>query len=305
LQEGINVTATRLWLLGSIVILLPAFLSAAAGTSVASGDGLELAKTWNASAEQFMNQGAYEEARRIYLRSLPVLETALGPEHPSTVTTLGNLCDASSHLSAWLDAKPLCARALALREKVFGPNHPDVARSLSDLGLVYAREGDLARAERLLERALRIERSLAEAPDMPSLLNNLGFLYSKKRKYARAEELFARAITTTEEKHGPEDPDLVTMLSNLGAVYLANHEFGAAEASFHRSLAIAECANGPNPVSGVPALLGLTRTEAALGRNAQAQMFLNRARGTVEVNRQAYLEWGHAIETARLDLTHK
>src|SRR5215469_5237908 len=146
---------TKITLRASVVILLNASLCGAAGMADSSNE-LKLAKEWNASAEAYMDQGAYEEARRLYLRSLPIIEHTLGQENPETVVTLGNLCDASSHLSAYLDAKPLCSRALSLREKVLGPSHPEVARSLSDLGLIYINEGDFVRSEKLLRRALKI-----------------------------------------------------------------------------------------------------------------------------------------------------
>ena len=287
--------------------LFVALLAPAARADSASwnSDDLKAAKEWNAAAERYMNQGEYEEARRLYLRTLPVMEKALGQEHPATVTTLGNLCDASIRMSAYLDAKPLCMRALALREKVLGPSHPDVARSLSDLGLLYANEGDLGRAESLLRRALRIDSAEANSPDMPTLLNNFGFLYSKKGKYARAEEYFDRAIAATEEISGREAPALVTMYSNAANVYLANHKFGDAAERFRHALAIAEHLSGPEQVASVRPLLGLARAEAALGNGSKAQTFLQRAESLVEHDRQAYLEWRAPIQAARLSLMPK
>jgi len=285
-------TAARFAYLSSILILAPLAPAAAIDSGPDRADELRLAQEWNDTAEQSLNQGAYEEARRLYLRSLPVLEKTIGPEHEATAATLGNLCIASSH-SAYLDSKPLCARALSVREKVFGPNHPEVARSLSDLGLLYAKEGDLARAESLIRKALAIDSSAA-SPDVPALSNNLGFLYFKRKKYARAEEAFERAIAATERNHGPEDPDLVTMLGNVGTVYLANRRWLAAEESFRRALAIAERSYGPDQITSVRALTGLARAEAALGKSSEAEAFRARARGVAASGREAYLEWGAA-----------
>ncbi len=206
-------------------------LATASTTALAGADDLAQAGNWNASAEAAMLRGSYDEARRLYSHSLPLLEQALGPENPATITTLANLCDASSHLTANLDAKPLCIRALALREKVLGPNHPEVARSLSDLGILYANEGDLGRAESLLGRALRIENSLPDPQDMPALLNNLGYLYFKKKKYQAAEDLFERAIAETENSRGPGDPDLAPMRANLAKLQAARRAAAAARSA--------------------------------------------------------------------------
>lgn len=266
---------------------------------------LTLAKTWNHSAEELMSQGSYEEASQLYSRSLPLMEKALGPEDPATVTTLGNLCSASSYLPAYLDAKPLCTRALALREKVLGPKHPDVARSLSDLGLVYANEGDFGRAESLLRRALRIDAAFPDSPDLPTLLNNFGYLYFKKGKYGPAENYFERAIAAVETARGSEDPALATMYGNVATVYLANHQFARAEQRCRQALAAAERAFGPGQAGSLHALVGLARAEAAQGNRSEAEAVLRRAQGVVDGEHLTYLEWGRAVERARADLLGK
>jgi tetratricopeptide (TPR) repeat protein len=289
-------------LLASILLLLtPPAPAAAPDTSAAD---LRLAKEWNGAADQYMNLGQYEEARKLYLRLLPILESTVGPENPVTATTLGNLCIASSH-SVSLDAMPLCRRALSVREKVYGPDHPEVARSLSDLGLLYAKEGDLARAESLLRRALRIDSSLPKSPDMAGLLNNLGFLYFKQKKYALAEDMFQRAIDSTEKERGPEDPGLIAMLGNLATVNLAHHDPRAAEEHFRRALAIAEQCFGRDQITSMRPLIGLARAEAALGKRSEAAVFRERARRLAANDRQAYVEWGGALETAFVDGPHK
>jgi tetratricopeptide (TPR) repeat protein len=290
---------------GASFILLVSILSLAMPPAPAApaGNGAEelrLTNEWSEAAAQFMTRGEYEEARKLYLRSLAILENTVGPEHPVTAATLGNLCIASSH-SVSLDAMPLCRRALSVREKVYGPNHPEVARSLSDLGLLYAKAGDLARAESDLRRALRIDSSLPNSPDMPGLLNNLGFLYFKQKKNALAEDMFQRAIDSTEKERGPEDPGLIAMLGNLATVSLAHHDPHAAEEHFRRALAIAEQCFGRDQISSMRSLIGLARAEAALGKRSEAAAFRERARRLAASDRQAFLEWGGALETAFMD----
>ena len=288
-------------------ILIPALSAATApaGTGAVNSDDLRLAKAWNDSADQYMERGSYDEARQLYLRALPVLEMALGPQNPATITTLANLCVASGRLTRYLDAKPVCTRALAVREKVFGPNHPDVARSLSDLGLLYASEGDLARAESLLRRALQIDSSLPDSPDMAKLYNNLGFLSFQKKKYSRAEDWFERAIAATTKTRGPDDPDLVTMLGNAGTVYLADRRFPAAEKRFRQALAIGERAFGPEQAASLQARIGLARAEAAQGKGSDAENDLHRAQGVMDHDRGTYLQWHSALDAARLDLARR
>jgi tetratricopeptide (TPR) repeat protein len=291
LQGGNYMRAASFILLASILTLvMPPATAAAADTRE---EELRVAKEWNRTAEQYMDRGEYEEARKLYLRSLPILENTAGLEHPATAAVLGNLCIASSH-SVSLDAMPLCRRALSVREKVYGPDHPEVARSLSDLGLLCAKEGDLAHAESLLRKALRIDSSLPDSPDIPGLLNNLGFLDFKQKKYSLAEDMFQRAIDSTEKERGPEDSGLIAMLGNLATVNLAHHDPRAAEEHFRRALAIAEQCFGRDQITSMRPLIGLARAEAALGKRSQAAVF-PRARPQARRERPAGLHgmgWG-------------
>jgi len=298
------ISARFVLLLSLLIPVLPAATVPAARGGENAGD-LRQAKAWNDSADQLMERGSFDEARRLYLRSLPVLENALGPENPATINTLANLCVASGRLTRYLDAKPLCTRALAVREKVFGPNHPDVARSLSDLGLLYAGEGDLARAESLLRRAFRIDSSHPDSPDLAKLYNNLGFLCFEQKKYAHAEDWFERAIVATTKTRGPDDPDLVTMLGNVGTVYLADRRFPAAEQRFRQALAVAERAFGPEQAPSLQARIGLARAEAAQGKGSEAGHDLRRAQTVMEHAPGTYLQWHNAIEAARFALARQ
>jgi tetratricopeptide (TPR) repeat protein len=263
-----------------------------------SFEALKQIMEWNRSAEIDMNQGLYEQARQLYLRSLPAMEKVLGVKDASTITTLANLCVATGHLSGYVDAKPLCSRALALREEVLGSAHPDVARSLCDLGLQYAREGDFRRAESLMVRALRIVNRRQDSSVTPGVLNNVGYLYFNRGKYSLARNLFERATALMERARGGNDPDLVPILSNLGTVYLANHRAHSAEECFLRALLIAEGVTGPNHANSVQPLAGLARAALLQGRRAEAEMLLGRAESIARSNGSSYLEWKALLEAA-------
>jgi hypothetical protein len=106
------------------------------------------------------------------------MQQILGPEHPDTGVTLANSCIAAVGLSRHLDAKPLCERALLVRKRILPPDHPDIASSLSDLGSVYAREGNFAAAEPLLRRAVATMRLSPNSCYAAVPLNNLADLYA-------------------------------------------------------------------------------------------------------------------------------
>jgi hypothetical protein len=76
---------------------------------------------------------AYTQARPLHERALAIHEQALGPDHPNTVSSLGNLAGLLWAQGDLAGARPLFERALAIRERALGPDHPDTALSLNNL----------------------------------------------------------------------------------------------------------------------------------------------------------------------------
>jgi tetratricopeptide (TPR) repeat protein len=123
---------------------------------------------------------AYAGARPLYERALAIREKVLGPEHPSTISSLVNLAAVLNSQGDFTGARPLNERALAIRETALGSEHPDTASSLNGLARLLKDQGDLARARALFARAL-----------------------------------FARALAIREKALGPEHPDTILVRSNL------------------------------------------------------------------------------------------
>jgi hypothetical protein len=61
----------------------------------------------------------------------------LGPEHPDTFPSVGNLGSLYQAQGRYSEAELLLKRALAAREKTLGPEHPDTLRSVNNLGFLY------------------------------------------------------------------------------------------------------------------------------------------------------------------------
>ena len=60
--------------------------------AVASADE-ETARRWVEEARQLYEQGKYPEALSLLQRALPIVEKALGPDHPNVATALNNLAE--------------------------------------------------------------------------------------------------------------------------------------------------------------------------------------------------------------------
>ena len=60
----------------------------------------------------------------LYEQTLADCERVLGPDHPSTLTSRGNLAHAYHAARRLSDAVAMSERALADCERVLGPDHP-------------------------------------------------------------------------------------------------------------------------------------------------------------------------------------
>ena len=87
-------------------------------------------------------------------------------------------------------AIPIAERAVEEAKRARGPEHPETAEALNNLGLLFKKTGDYAKAEPLYQEALRIRKNLdTESREVATSLNNLGLLYQAMHEYAKAEPL--------------------------------------------------------------------------------------------------------------------
>ena len=116
----------------------------------------EAARLLNQAGYYLDDRARYNDAESLYVRALAIKEQHLGPQHPSTATSLNNLAGLYRRQGKYGDAEPLYVRALAIDEKALGAMHPDVAIDLNNLALLYGNQGKYGDAEPLYVRALAI-----------------------------------------------------------------------------------------------------------------------------------------------------
>ena len=195
---------------------------------------------WQRQVKALLQQGNYQEAARIQEKELAWTEQSLGPDHPSTATSLNNLAELYRNQGAYAKAEPVYLRALAINEKALGPDHFDTATSLNNLAVLYDSQGAYAKAEPLYLRALGIrEKALGpDHPDTAQSLNNLAALYDSQGAYAKAEPLYLRALAINEKALGPDHPSTALSLNNLAALYRSQGAYAKAEPLLRRGIAL-------------------------------------------------------------------
>ncbi|WNG41574.1 CHAT domain-containing protein [Archangium violaceum] len=176
-------------------------------------------------------------------------------------------------------------QALELREAVLGASHLEVAASLNLLGDLYRRQGDHARAERVLQRALAIREATLgkQHPHVAQLLHSLANLYGEQGAYSRAEPLYARALAILEVALGKQHPGVAASLNNLASLYWMQGMYSRAEPLHERALAIQETALGKQHPDVAISLNGLANLYMEQGMYSRAEPLYARALAIQEV----------------------
>ncbi|MBD2022002.1 tetratricopeptide repeat protein [Leptolyngbya sp. FACHB-36] len=221
-------------------LLVPHVQAIAAHPSAETLETTDWGRLLNQAGYYLYEQGRYEKAEPLYVRSLQIHEQHLGKDHPDTAQSLNNLAALYESQGRYDTAESLYARALQICEQQSGQDHRNTASSLNNLAALYELQGRYEAAEPLYVRSLHIcEQHLGkDHPDTGGSLNNLAALYESQRRYEAAEPLYVRSLHICEQHLGKDHPDTATILNNLAVLYRVQGRYKAAEPLYVRSLHI-------------------------------------------------------------------
>ena len=234
---------------------------------------------WRQQIETLFQQRRYAEAIPLQLQELAWVERVLGPEHPSTASSLNNLGEIYRFQGRYREAEPLYKRSLGTITKVLGPDHPDTASSLNNLAGLYVSQGAYTKAESLYLRALaswEVAVGLKHQNTAISL-NNLAEIYRIQSRYVEAESLYKRSLAIIETVLGKEHPAMATSLNNLALLYDSQSRYVEAETLSKRSLAIREKVLGLEHPDTANSLNNLAEIYRLQGRYVDAEPLFKRS----------------------------
>jgi tetratricopeptide (TPR) repeat protein len=161
------------------------------------------------------------EAIELLERVRKGFETKLGPDHPSTLTTLNNLASAYHEARRLPEAIKLLEEARTALESKLGPDHRVTLRTLNALAGAYRDAGKLEEAIKLYEQASAgQEANLGlDHPDTLQTRNNLALAYQAAGRLPEAVKLLEQVRAAVSAKLGPDHPHTLSTLNNLAAAY--------------------------------------------------------------------------------------
>jgi CHAT domain-containing protein/tetratricopeptide (TPR) repeat protein len=216
--------------------------------------------------------------------ALAHVEMKLGPDHPSTATSLDSLASLLFRIGEYTEARPLFERSLAISEAQLGPDHRDTAASLNNLAFLLMSMGEYTEARPLYERSLAI-LEVQFGPDHPNTaisLSNLANLLREMGEYTEARPLYERSLGIFEAQLGPDHPSTATSLNNLALLLESMGEYSRARPLLERSLAICEAKLGPDHPDTALSLNNLASLLREMGEYAEARPLYKRSLAIIE-----------------------
>ena len=123
----------------------------------------------NKAAVALMDTGQLDTSRPLLDRALRIARAQLGPDHPATLTTRGNLASCLGRAGRVAEAAGQFEQLLADRQRVLGPDHPATLRTRNNLAHWLGQAGRVAEAAGQFEQLLAdYQRVLG--PDHPDTL---------------------------------------------------------------------------------------------------------------------------------------
>ena len=152
-----------------------------------------------------------------------MLADALGPDHPHTLATRGNLAIAYRESGNLQKAIDMYEALLPDFTRVFGPDHPHTLGTRSNLALAHQQAGQLSTAIDM-HQALLTDHTRILGPDHPHTLAtriNLAATYYAAGDLQKAIDIFEDVLADCTRLLGPDHPDTLATRGNLAAAYYA------------------------------------------------------------------------------------
>jgi len=198
------------------------------------------AKTMDAQAEAFRDQGKYAAAQPLYEKALAIRRRLLTDDHPDTAIGYDSVALDLNAQGKYAAAQPLYEKALAIRRRLLTDDHPSTALSYNNVAHNLNAQGKYAAAQPLFEKALEIRRRLlgVDHTDTAAGYNNVAFNLYAQGKYAAAQPLFEKALEIYRRLFTDDHASTTLSYNNVASNLNAQGKYAAAQPLFEKALEI-------------------------------------------------------------------
>jgi hypothetical protein len=216
---------------------------------------------------------AYTSAHALYSRQLEFHRRVLGPEHRSTLISMGNLALTLKKQRDPAGARRLYEEKLGVCRRVLGPEHRDTLTSMNDLAATLWAQRDFAGARKLQEEVLDVCRRVLgpEHADTLTSMNNLAGTLWMQGHLAGAHKLDEEALAIRRRVLGPDHADTLTSMNDLAERLQEERDFAGARKLREEVLDVRRRVLGPEHPDTLASMDNLASTLSAQGELAGAR----------------------------------
>lgn len=203
--------------------------------------------------------GNYKRAQTLYNQSLGIKRSRFGPDHPSTLTSLGNSANTCFSSGEYEEAVRITNQALKIAEREFGPNSPNCADYLGNLGAILEKQGKNDQALIAHDKSLEIRRKIfgENNGDVAESLSNVGIIQTRLGNYPEAIKCLKKSVAIQKSIFGNNHPNVAAAIHGLATVYSDCGQYEEAIELFEQDLKIVTSSFGENHPNAATVLNGL------------------------------------------------
>jgi serine/threonine protein kinase/tetratricopeptide (TPR) repeat protein len=238
----------------------------------ATGDPLAVARMQMTLGRSQAGLGYMEKAIALFSKSHATFATELGPDHPETLRSMGNLANCYASAGENQRALKLYEDTLALMQARLGPDHLYTLKSMGNLATSYYDAGQSERALKLREETLALTKAKLgpHHPDTLLSMDNLATSYAAAGQSERALKLREETLALTMAKLGPDHRQTLLSKNNLATSYVAAGQNHRAIKLYEETLALTMAKLGPVHPGTLTSMNDLACGYAAAGQNHRA-----------------------------------
>jgi tetratricopeptide (TPR) repeat protein len=220
----------------------------------------------------YLGLGLYDGSVSLLTKAVAVRQVALGPDHPSTLTSRSNLALAYCSAGRTTEAIALDEETLRLREARLGPDHPETLASRNNLAIDYSSAGRLSEPIVLEEATLKVKEAKLGPNHLDTLYSrhNLAMYYQVAGRTTEAIALDEATLKLREAKLGLDHPDTLKSRHNLAVDYFVAGRLLEAIALDEGTLKLRETKLGPDHPDTLKSRGNLASDYSSAGRLSEA-----------------------------------
>lgn len=235
---------------------------------ISNGQESEVASIDCSIGDTYLSLGRYDEAVFAYQKSLTVLKSTKGENHPSAAAVFVRLADLYYKTGKLRESKTYCENALRIYNKPAAGHPPeDIAGGLTELSAIYEAMSEPEQALRLLQKALKI---LDDAPGQQSAIAGIeaqmGVIYYILAKYGESYSSFKSAVGKLRASGERKSSFFGVVLNQMGLACVQRYAINEAADLFEEAKSILEEVCGPYHPDTLAVYSNLAGTYDAMGR---------------------------------------